>query len=487
VKKCENHSCFWIVVVTVNFGVREMFIHLFLLLISCIGTVSYCFVCAGASSKRVKNWRKAFMVGCFIVSLVSILMCSLLLVNIEVRNRLNFLQDIVTFPVSFGDNEGINYPDEKLSGYSENKVFDSRSINHLFADTEPPIARNVTYTLGVYEWIIKGLHGVELKVQSLTNPIYRCQKLPFVSNSNPKFTVVFSYYGRIRSYLVSHILRLIEENKIVIERFIISWNTPPTNARELLLMLMYGSNGLTVPVELVLHETNSITNRYVFGNFICTYSILMMDDDIYAEPKLVTMMWNLAQQVPDRIVGLTCGSWRAPKTLTSDQYNKTLTTHAISYLYTPYGTGGACAERCKFALTNFAFIAKRYQFVYFLPELAALQNAASNLTADDIFANFAVAYALKKENRLPETVNLFKSSNATTLGSSVQFCYWGCSEEKLEFHHGIGHKKGLFRYSLRRNHLELRSEALNLFIQELGGIAQGSSSICHIFPYLLTN
>jgi len=263
-----------------------------------------------------------------------------------------------------------------------------------------------------------------------------------------KFTLVVNTYGQFdlrgtNAALINTISRYIRALHSRLDRVIISWNPTYEDAEKILQALP-----VDVPVELVLHNTNELGNRFAFGDYICTDHVLHLDNDILVDGSVLLSAYEMFRngQVSDRLLSLFCASYEKNKdgtfTYQSKGVEKTLRKDKTM---------------CKLGLTGVAFLDKKYHALYHGPEYSELREniVEKYFSGEDILMNFVVAKELiaKKDSSMLDTKNkvfarlpLTMSSAAlkptvynVKLGSAIHFaprkCFNGLAQAEIKFGH----------------------------------------------------
>jgi hypothetical protein len=230
-----------------------------------------------------------------------------------------------------------------------------------------------------------------------------------------------------------------------LDRVIISWNPDSSGAEELLQALP-----MDVPVELVLHNTNELGNRFAFGDYICTQHVLHLDNDIMVDGSVLLSAYELFRnpQVSNRLLSLFCASY------------ETGPDGKVSY----QSKGIFKLERkdetlCKLGLTGVAFLDKKYHNIYHREEYKDLRTnyVEKYLSGEDIMMNFIVAKELIRDgdesmldtkgkvfSKLPLSMSakaLRPTKYSIKLGSAVFFsprkCFNSLAQVDIKFGHDI--------------------------------------------------
>eukprot|EP00516_Mucochytrium_quahogii_P007812 CAMPEP_0203764834 /NCGR_PEP_ID=MMETSP0098-20131031/18076_1 /ASSEMBLY_ACC=CAM_ASM_000208 /TAXON_ID=96639 /ORGANISM=" , Strain NY0313808BC1" /LENGTH=458 /DNA_ID=CAMNT_0050661023 /DNA_START=559 /DNA_END=1932 /DNA_ORIENTATION=+ len=250
-----------------------------------------------------------------------------------------------------------------------------------------------------------------------------------------KLTIILNSYGpfqrnKTNSHLVWLINMYIRELEPILDRVILSWNPTHENTVDI---LNYLDN--RVPVELVLHNTNRLHNRFAFGNYSCTNHVLHLDNDALIEPRILLSAYRMyTVEVSDRILGFYCADYRLNKTDPS----------RVNY----YSRGIRVRNRrendaCKFALTGAAFLRTKYHIAYFRDKFKKLRDeiVEKYFTGEDIMMNFVVGYELNKHLTLSKNTRLHISGNRKNtakpvgsnlrVGSAVHFAQHKCFQNGI--------------------------------------------------------
>lgn len=279
-----------------------------------------------------------------------------------------------------------------------------------------------------------------------------------------------------------------------IDRFILSWN--PSNssvgASDVVSILRYIAPSF-VPVELVLHGTNKLENRFAFGNYACTEHILHLDDDIFIPAPMMLAGFALFRDyVPDRLLGYYCANYGRP--IQSDG------TRSSWYHYVSKGI--KVTRECNMVLTGLVFLNRRYHYLYHNDRFAQIRQdvVEKNLSGEDILMNFVVGDFLNRTNmEYPKKIRIPRSraasgpraipkSRAVQVGSAVHFSYEICFDKETEGFIGtqIGHSTrpsealwGRPRIVIGNKEWNRRSLAVQKAVELLGPVAIASAEDNH--------
>jgi len=287
---------------------------------------------------------------------------------------------------------------------------------------------------------------------------------PLYSSCDANLTIVISLFGAVRPYLKEHVLRIARENAPLVDRIILSWNDPPLQQVAGFMSALAGET--RVPILAALHPSNELGNRFSFGHFICTETVLHLDDDVYMGADLLSASFGAARAFPDRIVGLYCAGFRMD---------------AGGANYKSWGYG-ACGRDCSLALTGVAFLNRRYHVAFFDDKHhAARAYVEEQATGEDILMNFVVAAELarRRGGELP-ALPVGKESRPGSLGSALKFCARRCMPNNTTFTIAAGHDRQRKAWTLasKSGAGRRRRNVLNYLGDTMGWLPRGSSTMC---------
>ena len=289
--------------------------------------------------------------------------------------------------------------------------------------------------------------------------------------ANSLFTIVVSTYGDFcvggeNEALVKQIEHIVAED-LPIDRVIISWN-PDDSGR------LVGAEGLLdhvsgdVPIEIVLHRKNSLQNRFAFGGYLCTESVLHLDNDILIAPRILRAAFELHRRVFwDRILGFYCAT--IGKSGGDVEY--------ISWDFRSPPPEGAC----DFVLTGLAFLARSHHYRYFDDTFKEVREnvVEKEFSGEDLLMNFVVAHSLRRETSIGVDAR-FKWSGR--VGAAVFFDHRKCFRRRairMDYGHDARLRQNLFRSTqvTRRK----RTSVVLALLHEFGrivGVERKHYSIC---------
>ncbi|XP_003386458.1 PREDICTED: exostosin-like 3 [Amphimedon queenslandica] len=156
-------------------------------------------------------------------------------------------------------------------------------------------------------------------------------------------------------------------------KVIVVWNDPDTSPYTIEWPT------LSVPVEVIWCEVNSLNNRFLPFNGIKTEAILSIDDDVYLRHDEIQFAFRVWRESRDRLVGFP-GRFHS---------------YDIKHNSWLYNSNYTC--ELSMVLTGAAFFHKYYSYLYSLWQPVAVRDMVdSKMNCEDIAMNFLIAHVTRK-------------------------------------------------------------------------------------------
>lgn len=287
------------------------------------------------------------------------------------------------------------------------------------------------------------------------------------------FTIVLSTYGKFCPGGENHALikqvSVLASAGLPIDRIIVSWNPDDKGVSDgAAEVLKYIHTAQDLPVEVVVHRENLLHNRFAFGAYLCTESVLHLDNDVMISPKVLLPAFELHRRFfMDRILGFYCATFAE----SSD---------GMEYISWDYRSPPP-SSACDFVLTGLAFLARSYHFRYFDELFKDLRDGvvAREFSGEDLLMNFVIAYSLKPMS----SIGLEQSyAQYRRVGAAVYFDHRKCFRKRsvrIDYGHNARYRKNLFQSPTvtRRK----RRKVIQVLLERFGhivGVDAPYSSVC---------
>lgn len=324
-----------------------------------------------------------------------------------------------------------------------------------------------------------------------------------------RFTVVMSVNGPFsvggaNAQIVQLVNFLLDKvGPEYIRGVVLSWNPGPSDDTTGALDALGHLIQSPIPVELVLHNSNKLENRFAFGDYLCSEHVLHLDDDVLIPPPLMIAGYGLFRDYfSDRLLGYYCAEY-------SKNHHKDMMPGDYMYL----SKGLKADYNCNMVLTGLVFLNAKYHNEYHRAKYAAIRQdvVEKYLSGEDILMNFVVGDVLKrnskryghtdKAHRYPTPIN-FPRSRALTgprfapknrtldIGSAVRFgqhqCFFEDQIGRISIR--IGHTTRPTKTLWSRPPLQIdgeewprRTYVLNQIVKNVGPVAKKSmdDNVCN--------